>query len=101
MNINKFLKNKVLFYSMFTLFLMTTVLLILKNEYQNLVLLVLMYFLSGYFSKNTSIKLGLSILTIFVFSKSIKSVWPWKERENMNTKRKKGKKQKRQKGFRS
>jgi len=94
MNINKFLKTKILFYSVFTLFLMTTIFLILKNEFQNLVLLVLTYFLSEYFSKNISVRLGLSILMILVFSKSIKSVWPWKERENMHSNRKKKQKNK-------
>lgn len=81
MKINTLLKNKILFYPLFIIFLMIVVLFILKNEFQNLILLILTYVSTCYISNNNNIRLGISILVLSLFSIPKKSFWPWKERE--------------------
>ena len=99
MKINTLINNKMLFYPLFIIFLAIVILFILKNEFQNLVLVVLTYVLTCYFTKKINIRLGISILVLILFRIPKKSFWPWKEREtfkegNSGKKGKKGKKEK-------
>lgn len=93
MKINTLINNKMLFYPLFIVFLALVVLLISKNEFQNLVLLVLTYVVTCNFTNKVNIRLGISILALMLIGIPKKSCWPWKEKESF----KDGKKNKKDK----
>tara|TARA_B110000046_G_C12989606_1_gene397243 strand:+ start:1081 stop:1731 length:651 start_codon:yes stop_codon:yes gene_type:complete len=83
-NILKLIKNKYVFYVIFILAVFNLLGYLAAEEYESLVLFIMIYVLSSHFSKNTIIKLAVSILgTSLARSFNRRKLWPWKEREGL------------------
>ena len=80
------LSNKYVFYAIFFIAMANLLGYLAMEDYESLTFFVAIYALSTYFSKNTIVNLSVAILgTAVVRTPGRKKVWPWREREGMET----------------
>lgn len=77
------LKNKYVFYTILVIAVANLLGYLAMSDYESLILFVLTYALSTYFSKKTILNVSVAILGTALLRQTLRKEWSWYEREGM------------------